>query len=377
MKIHFCLFVISAILLFNSRSNAQSNNAFIIKGVIDTIPFAQYFLTYKSNGEQIRDTIILNKDREFEYSGDLTEPTILRLEIPNTFNSRSVGDQTVYAFWVEPKKNMYFEGKKGWLISGKFGLVTDPSKYELKNSEIDNLAIKYRKSYRDAYAVWEKATGQPISDEARKHIYDSVFNDFMRQGSLSYYKLYLLSNKLLTKPPGYNLVENWLLQFSDSLKNTYLAKDMIRRITIHQQLSIGKVLPDFEQTDTSLNPIKLSSYKGQYVLVDFWASWCTPCRKEHPYLKQAYQRFRDSGFEILGISLDDTREDWLKAIHDDGLMWTQLSDLKGFDNDVAKQFFIHAIPDSFLIDPNGVIIAKGLRGKELEEKLEELLEDYN
>src|SRR5690606_27955857 len=89
MKLHFCLFVISAILLFNSRSNAQSNNIFIIKGVIDTIPFAQYFLAYKSNGEQIRDTIILNKDREFEYSGDLTEPTILRLEIPNTFNSRS------------------------------------------------------------------------------------------------------------------------------------------------------------------------------------------------------------------------------------------------------------------------------------------------
>lgn len=112
MKIHFCLFVISAILLFNSRSNAQSNNTFIIKGVIDTIPFAQYFLTYKSNGEQIRDTIILNKDREFEYSGDLTEPTILRLEIPNTFNSRSVGDQTVYAFWVEPKKTCTLKVRK-------------------------------------------------------------------------------------------------------------------------------------------------------------------------------------------------------------------------------------------------------------------------
>ncbi|CAM4222086.1 Thiol-disulfide isomerase or thioredoxin [Pedobacter westerhofensis] len=130
------------------------------------------------------------------------------------------------------------------------------------------------------------------------------------------------------------------------------------------QLSIGKTL-DFTQTDDKGNEFKLSSLKGKYVLVDFWASWCVPCRAENPNLLKAYHALKDKKFEIVGISLDETKASWLKAVAYDGMPWVQVSDLKGFKNDVAVKFGITAIPQNVLINPEGVIIAKNLRGEDV------------
>jgi thiol-disulfide isomerase/thioredoxin len=134
---------------------------------------------------------------------------------------------------------------------------------------------------------------------------------------------------------------------------------------------------DFTQNDPSGKPVSLSSLKGKYVLIDFWASWCGPCRTEYPYIHKAYDQFKNKNFEVIGVSLDDKKDLWLKAINDNHFDWIQVCDFKGRQNDVAVAYGISAIPQSLLVDPNGIIIAKNLRGDDLIEKLEEVIKTNN
>ncbi|MGI4806343.1 MAG: peroxiredoxin family protein, partial [Janthinobacterium lividum] len=133
--------------------------------------------------------------------------------------------------------------------------------------------------------------------------------------------------------------------------------------------------PDFTQNDPEGKPISLSSFKGKYVLLDFWASWCGPCRQENPNVVKVYNQYKNKNFTVLGVSLDrpNGKDAWLKAIKDDGLTWNHVSDLQFWNNQVAKLYSIQSIPGNFLIDPTGKIIAKDLRGEELEQKLAQLI----
>lgn len=160
---------------------------------------------------------------------------------------------------------------------------------------------------------------------------------------------------------------------SKDVRNTDMAKYVQTQIEEAKLNAIGTIMHDFSQADTSGKMITLKSFRGQYVLVDFWASWCRPCRDENPNVVSNFNKFKSKNFTVLGVSLDQAKPAWLNAIQMDALAWTQLSDLKGWKNDVAAQFRISSIPQNFLLDPEGKIIGKNLRGEELGKKLEELL----
>jgi peroxiredoxin len=139
-----------------------------------------------------------------------------------------------------------------------------------------------------------------------------------------------------------------------------------------RKTAIGATAPDFTMNDPQGKPIQLSSLRGKIVMIDFWASWCGPCRQENPNVVKVYQQYHDKGFEILGVSLDRTKEDWEKAIKDDQLNWLHVSDLQYWQNNAARLYAVNAIPQTYLLDKDGKIIAKGLRSQELAAKLAEL-----
>jgi peroxiredoxin len=157
------------------------------------------------------------------------------------------------------------------------------------------------------------------------------------------------------------------------VKDGFYGKLVKQQIEDGNAGALGSQAIEFSQADPEGKQVSLSSFKGKYVLVDFWASWCRPCRQENPNVVKAYNKFKDKNFTVLGVSLDKDRQPWMKAIRDDKLAWTHVSDLKFWNNEAAAKYKIQSIPQNFLIDPTGKIIAKNLRGPDLESRLCELL----
>jgi peroxiredoxin len=168
-------------------------------------------------------------------------------------------------------------------------------------------------------------------------------------------------------------MDAWIALMGPVAKESIFGKSLEQQMASERTLGYGQVAPDFIQADPDGKPISLKEFRGKYVLVDFWASWCGPCRMENPNVVQAYQRYKAKNFTVLGVSLDRDKPKWLQAIKDDNLTWPHVSDLKFWQNEVAKLYQVSSIPQNFLLDPEGKIIGKNLRGAALDQFLEKTL----
>lgn len=169
----------------------------------------------------------------------------------------------------------------------------------------------------------------------------------------------------------YVAVANKLKKEWPLYSQTKIFSDFVDKLKV---TAIGQPAPEIALPNPDGVVVKLSSMKGKYVLVDFWAKWCGPCRQENPNVVKAFNKYKDKGFTVFGVSLDRNKEDWVKAINDDGLTWTHVSDLKFWQSEAAKTYSITAIPFSLLLDTNGIIIGKNLRGAALDAKLAEIFD---
>lgn len=233
----------------------------------------------------------------------------------------------------------------------------------VNNRKPDTADSRYKQMVQDYYK---------LSDANQKDELERL-KKFVKDHPDSYTAVYLMDG--LGRSMELPELETLYASLSSKYKDTRSGKSIANGIEARKITAVGKTAPDFTQPDTLGKAVTLSSFRGQYVLVDFWASWCGPCRAENPNLVKTFNKYKDKGFTVLGVSLDQPgkKEAWLGAVHKDNLTWTQVSDLKFWDNEAAVLYGVKAIPTNVLLDPQGKIIAKDLRGEELAKKLSELL----
>lgn len=216
---------------------------------------------------------------------------------------------------------------------------------------------------------------QAIDKQYRKNINDRADKQvaYATANPDSYFSIVALSEaagtnrKVLSIEPVYETL-------NEALKNSDPGKELAARISAARNIVMGAAAPVFTQNDINGQPVSLKDRKGKYLLVEFWASWCSPCRAENPNLLKQYTQYKDKGFDILGVSLDDDKQKWAQAIEKDGMPWTQVSDLKGWNNEIGRLYGVRAVPASILLDREGKIIGINLRGESLNKKLEELFQ---
>ena len=272
------------------------------------------------------------------------------------------------------------------LQNSAINVVLDEKYSDVSGTPENDAMLAFQKEIRALREEQEKLEADLKSEEAEvKRAAETKYDEFDHQiaeKAYSYIKQNInnLTSAKLLVDFRYELNEEQqndiVASASEEFKNVPGVQKLIDHLEVLKKVAVGQKFTDFEMADIKGKTHKLSEFVGNgknIVLLDFWASWCPPCRRDMPNLVDTYKEFKGNGFEIVGISLDSKKEAWEKGIKDLNITWTQLSDLKGWKNDGAALYGVNSIPHTILVDKDGTIIAKGLHGKEVAEKLRELL----
>ncbi len=350
-------------------TTADTDKSYRISGKINNMTTGQVYLD--ELGEQSfvpKDTATINQDGTFVMEGRVEEPAIYKLAFDNQEGIMIVVDNSSIEITADSGRVA-----ESYTIKGS----RDSELIQQLNTIMKGMqdkATSLNTQFQVAAEAGNEAEMRRLQEEfmSMQKSSQQQMKTFIRANPNSVVAVYSAGN-ILNLDEEFAFVDSMAEAFKSNLPDSKYTKSLEAKLSKMRSTAVGSVAPDIKLASPSGNEIALSSLRGKYVLIDFWASWCGPCRQENPNVVRMYNQYKDKGFEIFGVSLDQDRAKWLKAIEADKLTWPHVSDLKGWESSAASLYGVTAIPQTVLLDKEGKIIAKNLRGAALEEKLASLL----